>query len=99
MFVKTLNDVPAAQAFWFCNGTRAMNLYQLVDTIEHTSDDVFRYHVHATKNDFATWILDVLEDEVLYNLIKNEQERRWFVEKVRHRIKELEEQATREALA
>ncbi len=96
MFIKTLNDVPGDKAFWFCNSTRALNLYQLVDTIEHTNDDVFQYHVGENRNDFAQWILDVLEDEVLYNSIKDERDKHWLVQKIRKRIKELEEQMNKE---
>ncbi len=98
LYSKTLNDVPSDKGFWFCNGTRAMNLYQLVDGIEHTSDDIFEYHDHGEKNDFAAWILDVLGDEELFALVRREESKYWFVQKVRHRIKELEEQATQRIL-
>jgi len=90
--VKTLNDVPPDKAFWFCNGTCAPNIYQFVDTLEHNGDDVFMYHITGEKNDFANWIMSVLEDEVLYHSIKNEREKHWFVQKVRKRIKDIEEQ-------
>ncbi len=92
-YVKTLNDVPGDKAFWFCNGTRALNLYQFVDTVEHTADDIFEYHCHGSRNDLAAWILDVLEDDVLFGLVRHETSKYWFCQKVRHRIKELEEQA------
>jgi hypothetical protein len=72
-----------------------MNIYQFVDTIEHTNEGVFTYHVAGDKNDFAGWIRDVLNDEVLYYQIVHEKERYWFVQKVHHRIKDLEEQAAR----
>jgi len=94
VYIKTLNDVQPEKSFWFCNGTRALNLYQLVDTIEHTNDDIFRYHVREKKNDFAQWILDVLEDEVLYHQVVAERDKQWFIQKIRHRIHELEERPT-----
>lgn len=92
-YSKSLDDVPGEKAFWFCNGTRALNLYQLVDTVEHTSDEVFDYHVSGAKNDFAVWVRDVLEDQQLYDLIWHERSKYWFVQKVRRHLKEREEQA------
>ena len=90
MIVKTLIDVEPEKAFRFCNNSRALNLYQLVDTIEHTDDGIFTYHV-TSRHDFATWIKDVIADEPLFHYIKEERDKRWFVAKVRFRIKELEE--------
>jgi hypothetical protein len=88
-----LLDAPPEKGFWFCNSSRANNIYQLVDTIEHTNEGVFRYHVNKERNDFADWILHVLEDEVLYHQVVHETDRYWLIQKVRHRIKELEESA------
>ena len=96
--IDSLRDVPPDKGFWFCNGTRALNIYNLVDVIEHTGEDVFRTHVIGARNDFAAWILDVLEDEVLFHLIKDERDKYWFVQKIRHRIKDLEEQGVEVAL-
>lgn len=96
--IDPLSDVPPEKGFWFCNGSRAMNLYQLVDTIEHTNDGVFAYHVSNGRNDFAAWIKDVIEDERLVRLVEHEGEKRWFVEKVRARIKELEDELTKRIL-
>ncbi len=97
MFRKTLQDVPGEKAFWFCNGTRAMNLYQLIDTIEHTNDGVFTYHCSdRSKNDFAAWILEVLEDEALFSLVRYESSKRWFVRKVREHLEETERRADME---
>lgn len=95
----SLLDVPPDKGFWFCNSTRASNIYQLVDTIEHTNEDIFRYHVTKDRNDFADWILHVLEDEVLYHQVVNEMDRYWFIQKIHHRIKELEETGAQVAAA
>ncbi len=75
-----------------------MNIYQLVDGIEHTSDDIFEYHDHGEKNDFAAWILDVLGDEELFSLVRHEGSKYWFVQKARRHIKMMEEQATQRIL-
>ena len=94
-FSKTLSDVMPEKAFWFCNSTRASNVYQFLDTIEHTDDDVFEYHVTG-KNDFAKWVKDVLEDDRLYALIEHERDKYWFVQKVKRHIARLEAEADEE---
>jgi|GEM_PF-6660700 len=85
-----LLDVPPDKVFWFCNSSCAANIYQFVDTIEHTNDGVFLYHVQNGRNDFADWIKNVLEDEQFYALIKEERNKYWFVQKARWRIRQLE---------
>lgn len=92
--IDPLLDVPPDKAFWFCNSSRAMNIYQLLDIIKHTGDDIFLYHVAGEgRNDFAAWVLDVIEDKKLYYLLKDEKDKYWFTRKVEHRIKELESTA------
>ncbi len=88
---KALADVPGSDLpFWFCNGTTAKNIYELVSTIESCDKGVFDYHVNGEKNDFYNWILKVLEDEVLAKRVKKELDQKKFAKKIRRRIKELE---------
>ncbi len=87
---KSLKDVPGEKVFVFCNGSRAQNIYQLADTIEHTNDGVFTFHANEDHNDFAAWVQDALEDASLARLLRHETDRYWFIQKVRGHIKFLE---------
>ena len=88
---RILSDVPDPKlAFWFTNGTIAMNIYELVSAIEVCDKKVFEYHVNQEKNDFYKWILDVLGDYVLARRIKKEFDQKKFAKKIRRRIRELE---------
>ena len=86
---KFLADTKPEEAFWFCNGSVAMNVYQFADTIEHSGEDVFLYHT-ANNHDFAQWIKDVLGDEVFFYQINKECDKNVFLNKLRARIAEVE---------
>lgn len=47
------------------NGTTLTNLYELIDALETMSDETFRTHVNAAKNDFAQWVQDVFSEHAL----------------------------------
>jgi hypothetical protein len=87
---KTLSEVQGEKAFVFCDGNRAVNLYQLADIVERIDDGTFHFHVNDGRNDLAQWVLDVLEDKSLFHLLQHEGNKYWFVQKVRGHIKFLE---------
>lgn len=51
-----------AQAFWTSDGEILNSLVALRDAFSTMSKSVFAHHVTAIKNDFATWIDEVLGD-------------------------------------
>lgn len=58
------------QCFWTTDGKVIANLVELRDTLEAMTDEVFKHHVTKEKNDFATWIGDILEDAELAKSIR-----------------------------
>ncbi|PIN69375.1 hypothetical protein COV93_05790 [Candidatus Woesearchaeota archaeon CG11_big_fil_rev_8_21_14_0_20_43_8] len=47
------------------DGRTIKNLKELALVMEHLAQDVFEHHVSENKNDFASWIKDVIKDENL----------------------------------
>ena len=54
-------NVPGEFAFFMCDGKVVKNLRQLVKTFDEINDDVFNYHANMEKNDFSSWIKDVMD--------------------------------------
>jgi MoxR-like ATPase len=48
--------VDPSRAFFFADGSRIMNLFELVKKLKFVSPTVFRKHVSDHKNDFAYWV-------------------------------------------
>ncbi len=69
---KTKEKLAAVNAqdescFWVNNGPVLKNLKDLKKSLLTMSKDTFSYHVNKEKNDFAVWIKNVLQDEILAN--------------------------------
>ncbi|MCK5332406.1 hypothetical protein KAJ41_00915 [Candidatus Parcubacteria bacterium] len=69
---KTKNIISASDelCFWSCDGLVLRNLEDLKKSLMRMSKKTFEYHVNREKNDFATWIDNVLGDRVLANKLK-----------------------------
>jgi hypothetical protein len=52
-------EVSPDKCFVLCDGRKLKSAKELADTLQTMSDDIFKYHVNDTKNDFANWINDV----------------------------------------
>ncbi len=50
-YKKKTDDV-----FYLSNGITLSSLYELVETLDSLSDDIFHHHVNEHKNDFAAWV-------------------------------------------
>jgi hypothetical protein len=89
---KVLADCRPDWAFWVCNGQVLRNIHELASAIENMNDGTFFYHVNDenNKNDFAQWILDVIQDGELAHKLKKIRNRKRYGEIIRARIKELE---------
>ena len=53
--------------FWVNNGPVLKNLEDLKNALEKISEETFKYHVNKGKNDFASWVKNVLNDKILAN--------------------------------
>ena len=82
----SLADVPADKAFFCCTGARVTNLSGLANTVEHMEENAFNHHVTTDRNDFATWVHDVVKDEALFRLLRHEANKYWFAQKVRGHV-------------
>ena len=62
---KRLADVPVEYAFWCNDGRIIKSMRELKEALEQMGDAIYVYHANAEKNDFSTWVKDVLVDEKL----------------------------------
>jgi len=62
---KILADSTGDRRFFCHDGCVAQNLHQLADCLSHITEESFLHHVNEAKNDFASWIRDVLGDSKL----------------------------------
>jgi hypothetical protein len=94
---RILTDVEKPEeAFWFCNGTVARNIYELLAGIEGLRNADFAYHVNEGKNDFANWIRGVLKYPELADALARSKDKEEHVYMLRRAIKMLEEAAFKE---
>jgi hypothetical protein len=70
-----LSDVAADKVFRCHDGRVIKNLDELSVALREMSDDTFRYHVTADKNDFSKWVEDVIGDHELSAVLKNSSTR------------------------
>ena len=66
----SLVSASEAQRFWSTDGTILSNLLDLEAALGKMSDDVFTHHVTKDKNDFADWVLYVLNDHELSKALR-----------------------------
>ena len=57
-----LADVPADKVFQCHDGRVMKNLEELSLALREMSQETFRYHVTAGRNDFSKWVQDVIGD-------------------------------------
>jgi len=60
-----LVDIDGDKRFFCEDGCVIKNLNELIDCLNHMTEEVFHHHVTSDKNDFSNWIRDVLGDEKL----------------------------------
>jgi hypothetical protein len=84
---KELINADDSNLFWV-NGNGALrNLKELAESLSSMSDETYAYHVNAEKNDFASWVQDVLADKKLSAELKKSKNRAAAVKKVEARLK------------
>ena len=54
-------------------GEELRNVKELAEALEKMSEEVFRHHVNAERNDFANWIRDVFYDVELAELMEHQR--------------------------
>ncbi len=87
---KILSEVHANAEFQLHLGASIKSLYELSEALDIISEDSFNHHVTKQKNDFASWIKDVLGDNKLAHQVEKMKKRKDISDAVKLRIKELE---------
>jgi hypothetical protein len=66
-------------------------LPELADAFEVMSEESFNHHVSDKKNDFATWVQDILHDNILSERLRGIKDRQKALQIVKQRMKETHE--------
>jgi hypothetical protein len=72
--------------FWSRDGQIFKSLYELERGLNSMSDESFRYHANEGRNDFSTWVREVIGDETLANSLAKTLNRLDAAMKVEGRI-------------
>lgn len=91
----SLGKVQGDKAFYVCRGDRIDNLADLANCIESLTPEQFKHHVstEGKRNDFATWIFDVLKNPALardLNYPINLTDQKHFVKTIRDHVRWLQ---------
>ncbi len=62
---KSSEDAPQELWFWVCDGEVLKGIKDLSKALKSMSKETFKYHVNRYKNDFSTWIEEVIGDSEL----------------------------------
>ena len=88
-----LSDVPYENHFWVCDNQRLYNLEDLARALKSMNEDVYGYHVNASKNDFYAWVVEVVKDTTLADSLKKAKRREELLKKLEQRIAKLKKTA------
>lgn len=84
---KELINADDSSLFWV-NGNGALrNLKELAESLSSMSDETYAYHANAEKNDFASWVKEILMDGKLATDLKKAKNRAAAAKKVEARLK------------
>ena len=70
-----LKEAPQEMEFYLSDGRRLKSIFELVDALEHMTEDMFREHVNEMKNDFSSWMKDVFSEPHVAKEMKKIQDR------------------------
>jgi hypothetical protein len=86
---KFLNEVGSGKEFLCKDGRIIRTLEDLMKIVKDLSQKDFLHHVNKERNDFATWIRDVVGDFVLANRLKRVKGQSTMSKLIEKRIFEL----------
>ncbi len=86
---RFLADVPAEYIFWCHSGRTFKNLQELGEGLATMTEDIYAYHANAEKNDFVSWIRDIIKDEKLAKELAKIKTRTGASNRVARRVAEL----------
>ena len=88
---RCLVNVRDENCFWSNDGQIIKNLAELPHALKRMKRQTFSYHVNKEKNDFATWIRDVIVDAELAEKLSKKTDKTSTLNKVNSRLKQLQE--------
>ena len=62
---KWLADVPEEHIFWCCDGRTMRSMQELAEALNTMTEEVFSYHANQERNDFGTWVGEIIRDGAL----------------------------------
>ncbi|OIO63655.1 hypothetical protein COT48_06245 [Candidatus Woesearchaeota archaeon CG08_land_8_20_14_0_20_47_9] len=86
-----LSDVPPGQHFNIHMGSSIRNIRELAEAIDIMDERSFKHHMRDDKNDFATWVKDVIGDFELAAEMQRINTREGLVNAIKRRILDLAE--------
>ncbi|MBI2657669.1 hypothetical protein HYX08_03165 [Candidatus Woesearchaeota archaeon] len=90
---RYLCDVSPEQCFWVNNGPILKNLDELASALPEMGDDTFHHHVNKEKNDFSSWVRNILGDVKLANDLLSSKNKESIAKKIRNRLNSLKKTA------
>ena len=90
---RFLSNVPDDKVFWMCNGTILRNLGELEQCLEQMNEGAYKYHANKEKNDFGSWVKEVIGDKHLSDSLSKTRNKVSANKKVKERIKTLRKAA------
>jgi hypothetical protein len=84
--VNFLSDVPYEKRFWCNDSSVFSNLSDLAKTLEKMNSSTFKHHVNKEKNDFSSWIYDVVGDVRLADSLREIRDKKMMAKKIKSRI-------------
>jgi hypothetical protein len=86
MSKRFLEPVEDGKEFYCRDGNTFRSLKELAQALENMNPEIFSHHVNEERNDFATWIRDVIGDAVLANRIKRTKNQNKMAKGITQRI-------------
>jgi len=90
---RYLCDTSPEQCFWVNNGPILKNLEELANALPDMSNEIFHHHVNKEKNDFSSWVRDIIGDNKLANELQGSRSKDSALKKVRNRLNSLKKKA------
>lgn len=88
-----LCDVAPEKCFWTSDGQVYKNLEEFANGLQNMSSETFKYHANNEKNDFSTWVKEVIGDVKLANDLLSSRSKNSAAKKIMARVTTLKKKA------
>ncbi len=83
---RLLADVVEEHVFKCCNGNILRNMRELAESFATMTDETFAFHSNTERNDFSSWVRDIIRDEKLARDLEKSLSRTQAARSVTRRI-------------